>query len=250
MKSIVTAGKGGTGKSVTLAHLLIRFILPHARKRILVVDADPHQSLTLLLAQEYGFRPPRSLGDLKREQDAPLRTGRGLENATRDELARVLVERALIDLPGGQLLVMGETRQPGCQCVVNSLLGHALDALQDRYDLAFIDNEAGIEQIGRHHGWPVHTLLLFCRPRSLDLDVAARILEQAHAVQRPVGQSVLVVNGLQMGGTGLRVAQPHTDHLISLPYSILLEVAERADPTWINSLRPLANLIQIRDEGA
>lgn len=244
MKTIVTAGKGGTGKSVTLASLLIHFILPRTNKRILVVDADPHQSLTLLLAREYGFKPPRSLGDLKRDQDAPLRSGRGLENVTRDELAQVLVEQALVDLPGGQLLIMGESRQPGCQCVVNSLLGNALDALQERFDLAFIDNEAGVEQIGRHYGWPVDTLLLFCRPRSMDLDVAARIIEQAHAVERPIGQSVLVINGLQVGRVNMRTALPRTDHIIYLPFSFLLETTEQADSSWLDSLGLLTLLVQ------
>ena len=130
MKTIVTAGKGGTGKSTILAGLLCEYILPNSNGNVLVVDADPHQSLTQLLANTFHFTPPASLGELRRDHDIQLRTGKGLDNISRSELAELLVSKSLVQIPGGALLVMGGNEQAGCQCVVNSLLGQAIDALQ------------------------------------------------------------------------------------------------------------------------
>ena len=150
MKTIITAGKGGTGKSMTLAHLLEQFILPEALGRVLAIDADPHQSLSnLLLANHNGHEPVSTLGDLRHSHLEDLRRGRPLKMG-RGELAQVLVKETVKSLPGGDLLVMGRNDQAGCQCVVNALLGRALDALREQYDWILVDNEAGIEHLGRH----------------------------------------------------------------------------------------------------
>jgi CO dehydrogenase nickel-insertion accessory protein CooC1 len=73
MKTIITAGKGGTGKTVFLCHLLQRHALAKLAGRILVVDADPHQSLTDLL----GVRPPETLGGLKKQNEQALKRALG-----------------------------------------------------------------------------------------------------------------------------------------------------------------------------
>lgn len=244
MKTIMTAGKGGTGKSVTLAHLLTRRILPGMSGKVLVVDADPHQSLTQLLSAAYHIQISTSLGELRREHERALRSGKGLEETSREALAELLVEKSLIALPGGALLVMGENDQPGCQCVVNSLLGRALDALREKYDLAVVDNEAGIEQIGRHHGWAVDTLLLLATMRQPDLDVAARILRKAESVQREIQRSILVINhyrgGLSQGAT----EQILPDVWLTLPYSRSLEETNEPDEYWLSSLKVLWDFMQ------
>ena len=223
MKTIVTAGKGGTGKSTILAGLLCEHILSTSSGRVLVVDADPHQSLTQLLASIFHFKPPVSLGELKRDYDTQLRTGKGLEHISRSELAEFLVSKSLVQIPGGALLVMGGNEQAGCQCLVNSLLGQAIDALQGQFDLAVVDNEAGMEHIGRHHGWPVDVLLLMCTTNVLDLDVAGRILTHAQIVQREIRHSILVVNKLGRGSNRSQIHLPETNQVATLPWSIYLE---------------------------
>ena len=244
MKTIMTAGKGGTGKSVTLTHLLTRHILPSMQGRVLVVDADPHQSLTGQLSAIYHFQIPASLGQLRREHETALRSGQGLEGANREELAELLVRKSLVSLPGGALLVMGENDQPGCQCVVNSLLGKALDALREKFDLAVVDNEAGIEHIGRHHGWAVDTLLLLATMRAPDLDVAARILRKAETVQREIHQSVLVVNQYR-GGLSLDITeQILPDIWLTLPYCKSLDETNEPDSVWLSSLKVLWDFMQ------
>jgi CO dehydrogenase nickel-insertion accessory protein CooC1 len=213
------------------------------------VDADPHQSLTQLLAAQYHFKIPASLADLRRAHADTLRSGKGLEQASRGELAELIVQQALVPLPGGSLLVMGASRERGCQCVVNSLLGQALDAIRERFDLALVDNEAGIEPIGRH-AWEADVLLLVTTPRPPDLDVAGRILIQAQTAQRQIGHSMLIVNRFQVlfenwWGQALL---PQTDFVATLPYSKSLEETETPDVDWLASLQVLWHFLRLKIE--
>ena len=255
MKTIMTAGKGGTGKSIMLANLLTQHILLQPNSsQTLIVDADPHQSLTHLLSRCYGFKVPTSLGDLRRQHTDALRSGKGLEQASRSELANLILHQALVRLPGGAaLLVMGANEQAGCQCVVNSLLGNALDALRDGFDLAVVDNEAGIEQIGRH-GWPVDILLLMTTLRTADLDVTKRILLHAQAVQREIRYSMLIINHFEVSFAGplhqRRFPLPETDTIVTLPYSKSLEITETPNTDWLANLKVLWQAIKEQKDNA
>jgi len=198
MKTIMTAGKGGTGKTTILFELLTRRFFPDNADgqlgRVLVVDADPHQCLSELLAGEYQLtRRAPALGDLRREHQPALQYGTNLETASRCELADLLTRYALTPLPQGDLLTMGANDQHGCQCVVNHLLGRALDSLAEQYELVIVDNEAGIEPIGRH-AWEVDLLLLSASRRPLDAEVALRILRHASTVNRTIQRALLLLN--------------------------------------------------------
>ncbi len=232
MRTLMTAGKGGTGKSMVLAHLLKRHILPDLPGRVLVVDADPHQSLTRLL----GIRPAVTLGSLRREHGRGLQRGESLAGLGRREFARRLTQAALQPLgEGADLLVMGRSRAPGCQCVVNTLLGRALDALAERYAWVVVDNEAGIEPIGRHT-WPVDVLLLLASPKALELEVAGHILRQAEETQRTVRSAWLIVNRHRGQALPARLPAPL---LGRLPYSDVLDSVEAPDSAWLNALDEL-----------
>ena len=235
MKTIVTAGKGGTGKSTAISHLLKRHILGNGLGPVLVVDADPHQSLV----HHLGVKPENTLGDLRQQHETTLKTGRGLDGMSRQDFAREITEKAIIPIEGGALLVMGRNEKPGCQCVVNNILGRALDALADEYGLIVVDNEAGIEPIGRH-GWPVDHLLLFSSPKETELDVAWQILDRASEAGRWVGSAYLLLNrayekqSLVYLSEGRNVTR--TAVLGSLPYSPSLDQEERPDEAWLAAL--------------
>lgn len=232
---IITAGKGGTGKSTIIAHLLKRHILGNGLGSVLVVDADPHQSLTHYL----GIKPKTTLGDLRRQHERALKSGQGLERMSRQEFAREITENAVTSIEGGDLLVMGRNSDPGCQCVVNNILGRALDVLADQYALIVVDNEAGIEQIGRH-AWPVDHLLLFSSPKKTELDVAWQILGRASESKRWIGSAYLILNRVHKGQDMRFVSADHrvtsTVVLGALPYSKRLDQEERPDEAWLNAL--------------
>ena len=235
MITIITAGKGGTGKSTAISHLLKRHILGNGFGPVLVVDADPHQSLT----HHLGTKPEKTLGELRHTHKSKLKSGQGLEDMSRQAFARLLTEQALLPIEGGDLLVMGRNDEPGCQCVVNNILGRALDALADQYALVVVDNEAGIEQIGRH-GWPVDHLLLFSSPKERELDVAWQILDRASEAKRQIGSAYLLLNRTHEG-QDLRLLSADqrvtaTAVLGTLPYSEKLDREEIPDEAWLDAL--------------
>jgi CO dehydrogenase maturation factor len=235
MITIVTAGKGGTGKSTTISHLLKRHILGKGFGPVLVVDADPHQSLT----HHLGVMPEKTLGELRHTHKSELKSGQGLENMSRQAFARLLAEQAITPIEGGDLLVMGRNDEPGCQCVVNTILGRALDAVASKYALVVVDNEAGIEPIGRH-AWPVDHLMLFSSPKGTELDVAWQILDRASESNRWIGSTYLVLNrahegqDLRLVSADQRVTS--TTVLGTLPYSEKLDWEERPDEAWLAAL--------------
>ncbi len=233
MNVLMTAGKGGTGKSMILAHLLRRRVLTYLPGPILVVDADPHQSLTRLL----GIRPRATLGELRHRHNLSLRRGAGLEALSRRDFAAALAHQAVQPLnEHADLLVMGRNDQRGCQCVVNNILGGTLDALADEYTWVVMDNEAGVEHIGRHT-WPVEVLFLVSSPKPLDLDVAGKILRQAQDTGREIRTTWLILNrhkGQRV--TGHRLPAPL---LGTLPYSEALDTLDAPDDAWLHALDDL-----------
>ena len=231
MKTIVTAGKGGTGKSMILAHLLERHLLQRDFGRILVVDADPHQSLTLLL----GAAPRATLGELRHQHRLALKTGQGLDALSRRDFARQLAQEAIIPIQGADLLVMGHNDQPGCQCVVNTILGSTLDSIAEDYDWVIVDNEAGIEPIGRH-GWKMDYLLLISSLRPLEIDVVHKILERRRDVQREIGCACLLLNRDEPTAQRIAKLPAETALLGSLPFSRGLAIREEPDEAWLMAL--------------
>ena len=241
MKTIVTAGKGGTGKSMILSHLLRRHILGNGFGKVLVVDADPHQSLATLL----GAQSSPTLGALRHQHSIELKTGQGLKGIGRRDFARQLAQEAIVAIEGADLLVMGHNEQPGCQCVVNNLLGSTLDAVAEDYDLVVVDNEAGIEPIGRHD-WPLDYLLLVSGPRPMELDVIRQILDRRRDVGRGIGCACLLLNR-SLAGQEIGADIPRETGLIgTLPYSESLALYETPDEAWLDALhRAWANVYSL-----
>ncbi len=190
---IALAGKGSAGKST-----LMPFIVEHLKRqpdtgRLLVVDADPHQSAGLLLHVPAGV----TLGQLRSQYEREFKTGAGVpEDESREEFAeRLMGEQALIHCAGYDYLALGHWELPGSNCTPNRVLGRALDHLAGRYDTVLIDNEAGIEHMGRYTH-RIDVLLLVTTPERLALDVAGRILAHGREIGRPIGVTRLIFNRL------------------------------------------------------
>jgi len=193
MKIIATAGKGGTGKTTILFRYLTNFVFQdNAVHRCLIVDADPHMCLSSALFQKYNLSAP-PLAQAQRESQFDLQFVSDSNQGGRDVIAADTVSRAVAHVFRHGVMAMGANDQPGCQCVVNSLLGRALDSLFGQYGIVFVDNEAGIEHIGRH-AWPIDCLLLSTSSRRTDQDVARLILRHAQTVGRDIRHILLLWN--------------------------------------------------------
>jgi CO dehydrogenase maturation factor len=168
---IAVCGKGGTGKTASIAMMVRALANNPAAGRLLLIDADP--AMGLLSALGVGVR--RTMGEVREEI---IRTAKGRESEAKAKITSMLdymVFEALTELDDFSILAMGRTETLGCFCPVNSLLRSAIETLSENFDTILIDGEAGLEQINRQVVRRLQTLLIISDPTSRGMQTAALI---------------------------------------------------------------------------
>lgn len=181
---LAMAGKGGTGKT-TLAALLIRYLVKHAKTPILAVDADANANLNELL----GLSVETTLGEIRDQMKTQTPAG-----MTKSDYMEIEVNRAIIEASGFDLLVMGQPEGPGCYCMANAILAQVMEGLSHSYRYLLVDNEAGMEHLSRLNLRHIHRLFVVSDPSSRGVLTAARIADLVKALGVEVDEKVLVVN--------------------------------------------------------
>jgi CO dehydrogenase maturation factor len=184
---IAIAGKGGSGKS-TFSALLCRSLLRKDIKPLLAVDADPNSCLP----EKLGIEVEQTIGDLREElrknpdkKPAGIAKGEWMEN---------MINRAIIESTGMDMLVMGRQEGPDCYCFINNLLRQCLDQIGKQYQGVVIDNEAGLEHLSRRSNGSLEVLLVVAHPTITGARTAIRIMELVKSLKLDVGQCFLVLN--------------------------------------------------------
>ena len=170
---VAVVGKGGTGKTATVA-MMGRVLrdLPEAG-RLLLVDADPAGGLLSAL----GVKVRRTMGEVR---ERIIRTAKGSDEQAKAELAdqiEYLAFEALTEMDGFGVLAMGRTETLGCYCPVNSLLRDAIASLSKSFDTIVVDGEAGLEQVNRQVVKRLQTLVVLTDPTARGIETAATIKE-------------------------------------------------------------------------
>ena len=241
---IATAGKGSAGKTLIAAAVLSALAVEP--QRILVVDADAHESLVDVLGPGW----VTSVGSMRSAMEAQLATLAWDESRV-EALEAGMGEWVLAKRAGYDLLAMGHWAPPGSQCTVNRALDRSLAALMGRYDRVLIDHEAGMEQMGRYSALPIDRLLLVVQPEVSFVRVAGRILDRAREVRRPILGCTVILNRV----TDARRSRPEfreaLDCLMRIRPMTLVEVpelegaeAEPRDPRLVAALTPLVADLQ------
>jgi CO dehydrogenase maturation factor len=188
---IAVAGKGGTGKTSLLALILDELARLRYPGRILAVDGDPAQTLSLALGVA---APLATIADVREATSLDARTIHSLPAGmtpagyllTQLRQAGVLAPSRLRSLRF-ELLVMGAGTGPGCYCQVNAALKSILAGLVSRYDLVLVDNDAGLEHLSRYRLGRIDLLLPVATPTRAAQLVAGRVVETARAVGIELG---------------------------------------------------------------
>lgn len=208
--TIAFAGKGSAGKTTLLPSLLntAAALRPHERR--LVVDVDPHQSLTGIL----GHTGCLTVGQLRSTYERQILTGAALrQEETREAFLEARMgQEALLTTPAYDFLALGQWELAGSQCTPNRVMARALAVMLARYDLALLDNEAGVEHIGRYAGVPLDALVIVATPARLSLDVAGRIWESATRLREAPRLGFLLLNRVREGD----MARPHVADALTL----------------------------------
>jgi CO dehydrogenase maturation factor len=216
------SGKGGTGKTSMAALILDELARKGYSGRVLAVDGDPATTLHLAL----GF--PEPAATLAAVRDAVTLNARAVNRMLPDdtsptdyvrgklEEAGVIAERRLRRMPL-DFLAMGQGEGPGCFCDVNRALAAALELIAERYTLIIIDNEAGLEHLGRRRLNRVDFFLAVTTPSPTAWAVVRRILDTARQAEIALGETGVIVNRTSGRAhtpqEGLTVLVPHSSEL-------------------------------------
>ena len=105
-----------------------------------------------------------------------------------------MINRAIIESTGLDMVVMGRQEGPDCYCFINNLLRQCLDQLGKQYEAVVIDNEAGLEHLSRRTNGSVEVLVVVAHPTITGARTALRIMEIVKSLHLEVGSSFLVLN--------------------------------------------------------
>ncbi|RLG74828.1 MAG: ATP-binding protein [Thermoprotei archaeon] len=187
--TVAISGKGGTGKTM-LAALLVIYLLrkTNGELKILVVDADPNQNLDKVL----GAKVDKTVGDLREELlniKDEIPSGISKKQYFEYMIRNIVYEGEYFDL-----LAMGRPEGPGCYCYVNHLLRMILDKISEEYDVVIMDTEAGLEHLSRRTTRDVDVLIIITDPTSRGIITAERIRKLVQELETKVHKIYAVGN--------------------------------------------------------
>ena len=147
MKTLVTVGRGGTGKSSFTA-LMAKSFIETNQSPLLLVDADPDQNLAEMLGVDLKEAGKSTIADLIVstfiEQGG---TTVGVPPTQRIESC--IWENGLYESKNFDFLAVGTKWVEGCYCMPNSALKGALESLTKNYNFVLVDSPAGLENLNR-----------------------------------------------------------------------------------------------------
>jgi len=186
-KTIVVAGKGGTGKT-TISTLLIQLL---SRKGVvLAVDADPATNLN----QALGVELESTVGSIREDMTEAVKVGSISPSVSKQDYLHSKIMAALVESKGFDLLAIGRPEGPGCYCAANNMLRISMDQLGRNYDYVVIDSEAGMEHISRQTTRDVDLLVIVSDLTQRGVNTAGEIKGLIGEMRTQVGKICLVIN--------------------------------------------------------
>lgn len=176
---IAFAGKGGVGKTTSLA-LLLKTMLEKNSVDILLIDSDPDANIGDVIGKEVDFSDTLAskMQQLKKK----------IENRTlpldmpKNQIIEGDVFSALIEMDEFDLLEMGRQEGEGCYCFINNVLKNVIDTLSKNYDITLIDSPAGLEHFSRKTGRDVTDLIIVTDASKMGIQTMKRIIELTEEV--------------------------------------------------------------------
>jgi len=147
MKTLVTVGRGGTGKSSFTA-MMAKCFIDAGVSPILLVDADPDQNLAEMLGVDLKEAGKSTIADLI---VSTFITGGGTTVGVppTQRIESRIWENGLYESKSFDFMAVGTKWIEGCYCMPNSALKGALESLTKNYKFVLVDSPAGLENLNR-----------------------------------------------------------------------------------------------------
>lgn len=147
MKTLVTMGRGGTGKTSFTA-LMAKHFIGSGQTPILLVDLDPDQNLAEMMGVDLEKEGIKTIADLISETFIK-RGGTTTGIAPTERIESRIWEKGLYEGEGFDLIAVGTKWVEGCYCLPDSALKGALATITKNYRYVIIDSPAGLEHLNR-----------------------------------------------------------------------------------------------------
>ena len=147
MKTIVTIGRGGTGKSSFTA-LMAKHFIENGQAPLLLVDADPDQNLAEMVGIDLKEAGKSTIAELLVTTFIE-KGGTTVGVPPTERIESKIWEKGLFESVSFDFLSVGTKWVEGCYCMPNSALKGALESLTKNYKYVLIDSPAGLEHLNR-----------------------------------------------------------------------------------------------------
>ncbi|MBD3215694.1 MAG: AAA family ATPase [Candidatus Lokiarchaeota archaeon] len=171
---VAFAGKGGVGKTTSLA-LFLKYLIEKDSREILVIDSDPDANVGDVIGKEISFN--QTLASKMTELKEKIQNRSLPLDMPKNQIIEGDVFRSLIEMDKFDILEMGRQEGEGCYCFINSVLKNVIDTLSENYDITLLDSPAGLEHFSRKTGRNVTDLIIVTDPSKMGIHTMKRIIE-------------------------------------------------------------------------
>ncbi len=147
MKTLVTIGRGGTGKSSFTA-LMAKSLIESGQAPLLLVDADPDQNLAEMLGIDLKEAGKSTIAELL-VSTFIVQGGTTVGVPPTERIESRIWENGLFESKNFDFLAVGTKWVEGCYCMPNSALKGALESLTKNYKYILVNSPAGLENLNR-----------------------------------------------------------------------------------------------------
>lgn len=190
MKTLVTIGRGGTGKSSFTAMMAKAFV-DAGNTPLLLVDADPDQNLAEMLGVDLKEAGKSTLADLIVDTFIE-KGGTTVGVSPTERIESGIWAKGLYESDNFDFMSVGTKWVEGCYCMPNSALKAALEHLTKNYQYVIIDSPAGLEHLNRRIASKVNDIFEMLDHSKKSVDHAKRAYRIAKEVDMQFDNFYLV----------------------------------------------------------
>ncbi len=195
MKTLVTIGRGGTGKTSFVA-MMAKYFSEAGETPLLLVDADPDQNLGEMVGVDLKDVGKKTISDLLVETFLE-EGGTTVGVAPTERIGNKIWARGMYEGDSFDFIALGTKWVEGCYCLPNSALKGALESLTKNYIYVLIDSPAGLEHLNRRIATKVNDVFDVIDPSKKSIDHVQRAYRVANEV-KIVFENFYVVGGYML----------------------------------------------------
>jgi len=147
VKTLVTMGRGGTGKTSFVA-LITKYFIEIGDTPMLLVDVDPDQNLGEMIGIDLEDVEKKTISDLLVETFLE-EGGTTVGVPPTERIESKIWEKGMYEGDYFDFIAVGTKWIEGCYCLPDAALKGALESLTKNYRYVLIDSPAGLEHLNR-----------------------------------------------------------------------------------------------------